>query len=324
MFLLRRTVRGVLVLAAVSVVTFLMFFAVPRDPAAAMCPKNCDASRLARIRAEWGLEEPVAVQYARYARGLVAGRDLGRAQGGHCPAPCLGYSYVNGEPVRAALARALPVTVSIVLPAAVLWLGLGIGLGTAAAARPGSALDRAVGGFSLAGLAVPLYLLGSVLLLLFVYWLGVLPVPAYTPLTESPFAWAAGLVLPWCTLALLLCAGYIRLTRAQLRETMSEEFVRTAQAKGLPHRQVVGRHALRAALAPLVTTAGLDVGAALGGTVVTEATFGLSGLGRLTLDAVRADDLPMLLGAVLVAALAVVAANLVVDALHVLTDPRAR
>ena len=323
-FLLWRVARGVLTLATVSVVTFLMFFAMPRDPAAAMCPKNCDAARLERIRAEWGLSEPVAVQYARYARGVVAGRDLGRAQGEHCPAPCLGYSYVTGEPVLDAIARALPVTMSIVVPAAALWLALGVGLGVAAAGRPGSSLDRAIGGFSLAGLALPLYLLGSMLLLLFVYLLGVLPYPRYTAFFDSPRAWAAGLVLPWCTLALLFCAGYIRLTRAQVREAMSEDFFRTALAKGLPHRRVVRRHALRAALTPLVTAAGLDVGAALGGTVITETTFGLYGLGRLTLDAVRADDLPMLMGAVLIAALVVVVANIVVDALYVVIDPRVR
>ncbi|GAA3344176.1 ABC transporter permease subunit [Amorphoplanes nipponensis] len=323
-FVLRRTGRGLLTLAAVSVVTFLMFFAVPRDPAAAMCPKNCDAARLEQIRAQWGLSDPVAVQYAHYVRGVVAGRDLGRAQGGYCPAPCLGYSYVNGEPVIDALARALPVTMSIVLPAAVLWLALGIGLGVAAAARHGSPVDRMIGGFSLAGLALPLYLLGSMFLLLFVYQLGVLPYPHYTALTESPLAWASGLVLPWCTLALLFSAGYIRLTRAQVREAMSADFVRTALAKGLAHRRVVRRHALRPALVPLVTAAGLDVGAALGGTVITEVTFGLYGLGQVTLDAVREDDLPMLMGAVLVAALVVVAANIVVDGLYARIDPRVR
>jgi peptide/nickel transport system permease protein len=289
-----------------------------------MCPKNCDPARLERIRAEWGLTDPVAVQYARYVRGVVAGRDLGRAQGGRCPAPCLGYSYVNAEPVRAAIGRALPVTMSIVLPAAVLWLALGIGLGVAAAARQGSPLDRVIAGFSLAGLAMPLYLLGSVFLLVGVHLSGVLPYPRYTSVFSSPSAWAGGLVLPWCTLALLFCAAYIRLTRAQVREVLSEDFVRTALAKGLPHRLVVRRHALRAVLAPLVTTAGLDVGAALGGTVLTEITFGLYGLGRLTLDAVREDDLPMLMGAVLIAALVVVVANLAVDALYVVIDPRVR
>jgi peptide/nickel transport system permease protein len=323
-FLLRRVVRGVLTLAAVSVVTFLMFFAMPRDPAAAMCPKNCDAARLERIRAEWGLSDPVAVQYARYVRGVVAGRDLGRAQGDYCHVPCLGYSYVNGEPVIDAITRALPVTMSVVLPAAALWLALGIGLGVTAAARHGSLVDRMIGGFSLAALALPLYLLGSVFLLLFVYLLGVLPYPRYTALTESPLAWASGLVLPWCTLALIFSAGYIRLTRAQVREVMSADFVRTAVAKGLPHGRVVRRHALRAALVPLVTTAGLDVGAALGGTVITEVTFGLYGLGRVTLDAVREDDLPMLMGAVLIATLVVVVANIVVDALYARIDPRVR
>lgn len=315
--LLSRVAVGLLTLVAVSVLTFLLFFAVPRDPATAMCAKNCDAARLDRIRAEWGLNEPVPVQYWSYVSKLVTG-----AEG--CPAPCLGRSYASGEPVSAVLAHTLPVTVSVVVPAAVLWTVCGILLGTLAAARPGSVTDRLVGALSLAGLAVPLYLLGAVLLLILVYGTGVLPPPGWTPLTEDPGRWASGLLLPWVTLAAILAPGYTRLARAQVGEVLSAEFVRTAAAKGLTGRAVVGRHALRASAGPLATLAALDVGAALGGTVITETTFGLNGLGRTVIAAVRADDLPVMLGAVLLGAVFVVGANTIVDGLQAVIDPRLR
>lgn len=315
--LLRRCLLGLLTLAGVSVLAFLLLFAVPRDPAAAMCPKNCDAARLERIRAEWGLTDPVPVQYWSFATRLVSGAD-------GCPAPCLGRSYASGEPVTAMLARALPVTVSLVLPAAVLWVTSGVLLGTVAAARPGSAADRLVGVLSLTGLALPLYLVGAVLLLVLVYGTGTLGPPGWTPPSESPARWAAGLLLPWVTLGAMLAPGYTRLARAQVGDALSADFVRTAAAKGLPGRAVVGRHALRAAAGPLATLAALDVGAALGGTVITEVTFGLHGLGRTVIEAVRADDLPVVLGAVLLGAVFVIGANTIVDGLQAAIDPRMR
>jgi peptide/nickel transport system permease protein len=323
-FLVRRVALGVLTLFAVSVLTFLMFFALPRDPATAMCPKNCDAARLERVRTELGLNDPKPVQYLHYMQGIFVGRDLGSAQGGHCAAPCLGYSYVNGEPVTSTFVRVLPVTISIVLPAAVLWLALGLGLGMLSALRRGTVFDRLAIGVSLTGASMQLYFVGGILLLLFVYTLKVLPYPRYTPITENPFSWAEALVLPWCALAFLFSAVYARLSRAQMLETMSEDFVRTAEAKGLPRRTVVGKHALRAALTPLLTTAGLDIGGALGGTVITETTFGLRGLGRTAIDAVRDGDLPTIMGTVLLAAAFIVVANIVVDALYTTVDPRVR
>jgi peptide/nickel transport system permease protein len=323
-FLVRRVSLAVLTLFAVSVLTFLMFFTLPRDPATAMCPKNCDAARLERVRTELGLNDPKAVQYLHYMKGIFAGRDLGSAQGGYCEAPCLGYSYVNGEPVTETFKRVLPVTISIVLPAAILWLGLGIGLGILSALRRGTVVDRLAIGVSLTGASMQLYFVGGVLLLVFVYTLKVLPYPQYTPITESPVRWAQALILPWCALAFLFSAIYARLSRAQMLETLSEDFVRTAEAKGLRRRTVVGKHALRAALTPLLTTAGLDIGAALGGTVITETTFGLRGLGRTAVDAVRESDLPTIMATVLLAAAFIVTANIVVDVLYTTVDPRVR
>ncbi|MFC5941777.1 ABC transporter permease [Micromonospora harpali] len=323
-FLVKRLLSATLTLFAVSVLSFLMFFALPRDPVSGMCPKNCNPERLERVRQELGLRDPLVTQYAGYMKGIVTGRDLGSAQGGRCDAPCLGWSYVTNEAVSDTIARVLPVTLSIVIPAAVLWLLLGVGLGMVSALRRGTWLDRLAIGFSLTGASLQLYFVGAVLLLVFVYHLRLLPVPSYTSLFDDPLKWASGLVLAWVSLAFLFSAIYARLSRAQMLETLSEDFVRTARAKGLTKPRVYGRHALRAAITPVVTIAGLDVGGALGGTVITETTFGIQGLGRTAVDAVRAGDLPTIMATVLIAAVFVVLANVVVDLLYAAIDPRVR
>ncbi|MBY8874400.1 ABC transporter permease [Micromonospora sp. PLK6-60] len=323
-FLVRRLLSAALTLFAVSVLSFLMFFALPRDPVSGMCPKNCNPERLERVRQELGLRDPLVSQYAGYMKGIVTGRDLGSAQGGRCDAPCLGWSYVSNEAVSDTIARVLPVTLSIVIPAAILWLLLGVGLGMVSALRRGTWLDRAAIGFSLTGASLQLYFVGAVLLIVFVYNLRLLPVPNYTSFFDDPLRWASGLVLAWVALAFLFSAIYARLSRAQMLETLSEDFVRTARAKGLAKPKVYGRHALRAAITPVVTIAGLDVGGALGGTVITETTFGLNGMGRTAVDAVRSGDLPTIMATVLIAAVFVVLANVVVDLLYAAIDPRVR
>ncbi|TNH30137.1 ABC transporter permease [Micromonospora orduensis] len=323
-FLLKRLFSATLTLFAVSVLTFLMFFALPRDPVTSICSKNCNPERLERVRDDLGLNDPLISQYAGYMKGIVTGRDLGSAQGGRCDAPCLGWSYVTNEAVSDTIARVLPVTLSIVIPAAILWLLLGVGLGMVSALRRGTWLDRAAIGFSLTGASLQLYFVGAVLLLVFVYNLRLLPVPSYTSIFDNPAKWASGLVLAWVALAFLFSAIYARLSRAQMLETLSEDFVRTARAKGLAKPTVYGRHALRAAITPVVTIAGLDVGGALGGTVITETTFGIQGLGRTAVDAVRSGDLPTIMATVLIAAVFVVLANVLVDLLYAAIDPRVR
>ncbi|KOX04025.1 ABC transporter permease [Micromonospora profundi] len=323
-FLIKRLFSAVLTLFAVSVLTFLMFFALPRDPVSSICSKNCNPERLERVRDDLGLNDPLISQYAGYMKGIVTGRDLGSAQGGRCDAPCLGWSYVTNEAVSDTIARVLPVTLSIVIPAAILWLLLGVGLGMVSALRRGTWLDRAAIGFSLTGASLQLYFVGAVLLLVFVYNLRWLPVPSYTSIFDNPVKWANGLVLAWVALAFLFSAIYARLSRAQMLETLSEDFVRTARAKGLAKPKVYGRHALRAAITPVVTIAGMDVGGALGGTVITETTFGIQGLGRTAVDAVRSGDLPTIMATVLIAAVFVVLANVLVDLLYAAIDPRVR
>ncbi|NES15337.1 MULTISPECIES: ABC transporter permease [Micromonospora] len=323
-FLIKRILTAVLTLTAVSIVAFLMFFALPADPVTGMCPKNCNTERLERVRDELGLNDPKPEQYVNYMKGIFVGRDLGSAQGGQCDAPCLGYSYVNSEAVSDTFARVLPVTLSIVIPAAVIWLVLGVGLGMVSALRKGTVLDRLSVGFSLTGASLQLYFVGAVLQLVFVYTLHILPTPGYTSIFDDPLKWASGLVLAWWSLAFLFSAIYTRLSRAQMLETLSEDFVRTARAKGLAKGKVYGRHALRAAITPMVTIAGLDLGSALGGTVITETTFGIRGLGRTAVDAVRLGDLPTIMATVLISAFFIVLANIVVDLLYAAIDPRVR
>jgi peptide/nickel transport system permease protein len=324
-YLIKRMLLATLTLFAVSVLSFLMFFSLPRDPVTAMCGKACDPERIARVKAELGLDRPIPAQYADYMKGVFVGRQLGEAEGGQfCDAPCLGFSYVENEMVIDRLLRVLPVTLSIVMPAAVLWLAMGVGLGMVSALRRGTVFDKAAITTSLAGASMQVYFFGPILLLIFVYTTGLLDYPSYTPIAENPLKWASGLVLPWFTLAFLNSAIYARLSRAQMLETLSEDFVRTARAKGLPLRRVYGKHALRAALTPIVTIAGLDIGSALGGTVITETVFGLQGLGRTAVDAVSQGDLPILMAVVLLAAFFVVLANIVVDFLYTMIDPRVR
>ncbi|GAA1606028.1 ABC transporter permease [Catellatospora bangladeshensis] len=323
-FLIKRLLLGALTLFAVSLVAFGMFFMLPRDAVATMCEKNCNAERLDRMRDELGLNDPLFDQYTGYMKGIFVGRDLGSAQGGRCDAPCLGYSYTNGEEVTDIFARVIPVTLSIVIPAAILWLGLGIGLGMLSALKRGTVFDRLAIGFSLTGASMQLYFVGGILLIVFVYTLKILPPPRYVSLWENPLDWAAGLVLAWMALAFLFSAVYARLSRAQMLETLAEDYVRTARAKGLTKSKAYGRHALRAAITPIVTIAGLDVGGALGGTVITETTFGIQGLGRTAVEAVRLGDLSTIMATVLISAVFIVVANIVVDLLYAVIDPRVR
>lgn len=324
-FIIRRILVALLTLFAISFLTFSMFFALPRDPVTAQCGKGCQPERVERVRHELGLDRPYMVQYAEYMRGVLVGRQLGSIQGGkYCAAPCLGFSYETSEFVKDKIIRVLPVTISIVLPAMTLWLLVGIGLGMISALRRGTVFDKTAIGISLAGASMQVFFLGLVLQLLFVYTLKIVPQPSYTPITENPAKWAGGLMLAWITLAMLNSAIYARLSRAQMLETISEDYIRTARAKGLPANRVYGKHALRAAITPIVTIAGLDLGSFLGGTVITETTFGINGLGRTAVDAVRSGDMPTIMAVVLLAAVFIVIANILVDVLYTVIDPRVR
>ncbi|BCJ66451.1 ABC transporter permease [Polymorphospora rubra] len=326
-FVIKKLLLAVSTLIAVSVLTFGLFFAVPNNPAELMCgnQKVCSPDRLAMIESRMGLNAPVPQQYGEFMKGIFAGRTFGEGEAAReCPAPCLGFSFRNDEPVSEIVGRTLPVTLSIVSGAAVVWLLIGITVGMVSALRRGTVFDRGAVGVSLVGASMPILLFGPLLLIVFVYESGLLGYPRYVPLTENPVAWASAMILPWIALGFLNSASYARLSRAQMLETLSEDFVRTARAKGLPKGRVHVRHALRAAITPIVTIAGLDLGAYLGGTVITETIFGFTGLGKASLNAAINLDMPVVMATVLLAAVFIVVANVVVDALYAVIDPRVR
>ncbi|MEV0391518.1 ABC transporter permease [Polymorphospora rubra] len=326
-FVIKKLLLAVSTLIAVSVLTFGLFFAVPNNPAELMCgnQKVCSPDRLAMIESRMGLDAPVPQQYGEFMKGIFAGRTFGEGEAAReCPAPCLGFSFRNDEPVSEIVGRTLPVTLSIVSGAAVVWLLIGITVGMVSALRRGTVFDRGAVGVSLVGASMPILLFGPLLLIVFVYESGLLGYPRYVPLTENPVAWASAMILPWIALGFLNSASYARLSRAQMLETLSEDFVRTARAKGLPKGRVHVRHALRAAITPIVTIAGLDLGAYLGGTVITETIFGFTGLGKASLNAAINLDMPVVMATVLLAAVFIVVANVVVDALYAVIDPRVR
>lgn len=325
-FFIRRSLLAALTLFAISVSTFLLFFAVPANPVATMCGNRiCPESTQKQITHDLGLDQPLTTQYAEYMKGIFVGRTIGSGDTAKsCPAPCLGYSFRTGQPVWDIIKKGLPVSASIVIGAAIVWLAIGLILGTAAALRRGGALDRFSVGFSLGGASTQVFVLGPILVAVFVYALGWLPRPTYTSPLVNPFAWATGMLLPWFTLGAINSALYTRLSRAQMLETLSEDFVRTARAKGLSRRAVNYRHALRAAITPIVTIAGLDIGISLGGVVITETTFDLQGIGRYAVNAINDLNLPIVMATVLLAATFIVVANLVVDMLYALIDPRVK
>ena len=324
-FIVRRLLVAVATLVVISLVTFGLFFAVPSSPARVMCGKNCTAEDIAQVEQRLGIDQPLPRQYLDFVRGVAVGRTYGSGDFSRdCPAPCLGYSFRNNQPVTEIITQRLPVTVSIVAGGAVVWLLLGISLGMISALRRGTVFDRLAIGISLAGASMQVYFFGLILLYVLVYATGLLPFPSYTPFTENPLRWAVGLLLPWMTLGFLNSAIYARLSRAQMLETLSEDFVRTARAKGLSRRRVHLRHALRAAITPIVTIAGLDIGTSLGGTFITESIFGLQGLGKATVEAVQFLNLPVVMATVLLAAVFIVVANIVVDLLYAAIDPRVR
>ncbi|MFC7530348.1 ABC transporter permease [Actinoplanes sp. GCM10030250] len=332
-YIIRRLFAAVMLLFIISAATFSIFYLVPRlvgstpeTLATRYVGRAATPETVALIAEKLGFYDPLWLQYGRWVKGIFVGADydLG-ATIEHCPAPCFGYSFITKQPVWPELIDRLPVTLSLAIGAAILWLIFGLSIGTLSALRRGSFLDRAAMTFSLAGVSLPIFFTGMVGLLLFSYTLGwTAPGGTYTDFTENPGEWFYALLLPWFVLALQFSAQYARLTRAGMLETMGEDYIRTARAKGLRERDVTVRHGLRAALTPILTVFGLDFGLLLGGAVLTEQVFSLPGLGKYAVDAITNNDLPKVLGVTLMAATFVVIANLVVDLLYAVVDPRVR
>ncbi len=331
-FIIRRLIATGFLLVVVSVITFAIFFLVPRlagqnsyELATQYVGKNPIPSTVKAIEVKLGFNEPLYLQYGRFLEGIVLGAHYNDGPSKtYCPAPCFGYSFKTGQPVWPQMMSDAPVTLSLAAGAAVLWLVGGVAVGVVSALRRGTLFDRFSMGLALAGVSLPIFFTGLISLELFSYKWSLFPNLQYVSITRNPFLWAKNLVLPWIVVAFLYAALYARLTRAGMLETMSEDYIRTARAKGLPERTVIVKHGLRAALTPIVTIFGLDLGGLLGGALIAEYTFSLHGLGLFTIEAIGNQDLPEIMGVVMLSAFFIVIANLIVDILYAVVDPRVR
>ncbi len=332
-YIVRRLIAAVILLFVVSAVTFVIFFGVPRlggatadDLASRYVGKSAGQEQIHLAAERLGFTDPLYEQYGRFVKGLVLGADFDTGVDlDHCPAPCFGYSFKTQNPVLPDLLNALPVTMSLAAGAAVLWLLGGVATGVISALKRGSIFDRTAMGIALAGVSLPIFFTGLLSLSIFSYTLGWTAPGNSNPMdAANPAQWAYVLILPWITLAFLYAAGYARLTRAGMLETMGEDYIRTARAKGLKENTIVLKHGLRAALTPILTIFGLDLGLLLGGAILTESTYSLPGIGKYAVDAIISQDLPKILGVTLMGAMFIILANLIVDLMYAVIDPRVR
>jgi peptide/nickel transport system permease protein len=316
-YLVRRLLWAGVLFIAVTMVSYIIFFLVPAEPARLICGAQCPPDQVARVRKEVGLDRPVWQQYASFLEDLVIHQSLGR-------------SYATRQPVTEIIKDAAPVTASIVIGGVILWMLVSLPVGIFSALRPRSLLDRSAMTFVLIGISAHPVWIGLILIYFVGYKAGLTPLGGYcdmfNPSTDcgGPVQWAHSLILPWVTFACLYAALYTRMIRATVLEALNEDYVRTARAKGAPEWQVMRSHVLRNAMLPIVTILGLDIGLLVGGAIFTEAVFGLPGLGRRALLALEGFDLPTVMGITVFATLAVIVANLIVDLLYAVIDPRIR
>lgn len=324
-FLVRRLLAAAAVLLIVAAVVYGLFYLMPGDPASLACGKRCDAAELAQVRQAMGLNRPVYEQFWTFISSIFVGHAYDNGVGTvWCSAPCLGYSFQSDEPVTQLLTQALPVDVSLVAGAAVLWLSLGIGFGLFAAMRPNGLRDKATTFIGLTFGSVPIFILALLLLLVFCVWWQILPFPTFVPFTQNVGQWAENLLLPWFAIALTFAGNYLRLTRAGVLEALGQDHIRTLRAYGYTERRIVARHAVRGALPTVATMAAMDIGGVLAGAVFTESMFGLPGLGKLMVDSASTIDLPVITGVTLLASFLIIVANTVADLLYAVLDPRVR
>jgi peptide/nickel transport system permease protein len=324
-FLAFRFVAMLVTLLIVAVLTYAIFYLLPADPARLSCGRPCTKESLDRVTEFMGTGRPWWQQVWDYVSGVVAGRTFGSGESVvDCAAPCFGYSFQQHVSVTDLVVSRFPVTASIAVGAAVVWLLIGVTGGVVSALRHGTAIDRGVMMFAITGVSAPAYVVGLLGILVFGFYLHWLPTGGYVPFEQDPTQWLLHLILPWCTLAFVTAPVYARLTRAEMLETMRQDYIRTARAKGLGERRVVLRHGLRNALLPVVTVFGLDLGALLGGAVIVERVFSMQGLGSLLLDAVNRLDLQVIVGFTLFSAFIIVLANFLVDLVYGLIDPRVK
>jgi peptide/nickel transport system permease protein len=315
-YIIRRLLWVIVLLFGVSFVTFLIFYLLPSaNPALLRAGHQPTAALIKSINHQLGLDRPWYVQYLDYMKALVLHFNFG-------------YSYEYQEPVRSLIFSRLPATISLAIGAAVIWIGAGIAIGTISAVRRRSRFDRATMGAALVGISAPPYWLGLIALFLFSTGIGKLQIfpgaGSYTPLTQDPWKWFTSLILPWLVLSAGFAAIYARLLRGNLIEVMSEDYIRTARAKGVPEKRVIVRHGVRSAITPLVSAAGVDIGVLLGGVILIETVFTIPGIGQLAYKSIQVGDLPMIQGTVLIGAFFIVILNLIVDIAYAFIDPRVR
>jgi peptide/nickel transport system permease protein len=330
-YVIRRLAGSIFVLWIVSVITFAIFQLAPTlshtSPVfyyVGKIPFPPHSLQLKLLEHRFGFDLPLPQQYWNWLHGVLLGRTIDDGTGNvvHCSAPCLGYSFRLNTPVTTLIGQAFPVSLSLAVGAALLWLVGGVAIGTVSALKRGSFIDRLGMTMALGGVSLPIFFTGPILLLVFEYKLKWLPNVSYTGITQDPAQWLRSMILPWIALAFLFAALYARMTRANMLETMGEDFIRTARAKGLSRRDVVVKHGLRAALTPVVTIFGMDIGQLIGTTIITETVFNLRGLGWLSIQSISQQDLPVIMGVTIVATTAVVVANLLVDVVYAVLDPR--
>ena len=316
-YLIRRLLWAAMLFLAVTVVTYVIFFIIPANPAALVAGKSATLADIQRAEHFLGTDRPVYIQYAKFLNRLVIHQSLGT-------------SFATRQSVNTIVGRAAPVTASLVFGGAVLWMLLALPVGILSALRPRSLLDRAAMVFVLIGISAHPVWLGLIFVYTFSYKLGLTPISGYcdmiNPSTDcgGPVQWAYHMILPWSTFMILFAAQYVRMIRANVMETLNEDYVRTARAKGAPESRVLRSHVLRNALLVVVTMLGMDIGLALGGAIFTESVYGLPGLGQVVLESISTYDLPITQGVVVFGTIAIIVFNLFVDLIYAMIDPRIR
>jgi peptide/nickel transport system permease protein len=317
-YLVRRLLWLVVTLLVITAITFVIYFVLPPvSPAVLFAGKEATPQLVATVQRELGLNHPVWIQYLLFLKHLVLGDQFGW--------PGLGFSYANHSPVRSLLAGRIVITVVLAAGAAIIWLAIGVTIGVISAVRQRSLWDRVSLGVAIFFVSAPVFWLGLVLLWVFWYKLGIAAGTGYFPPGQyGLLTWLNHMIMPWLTLALLYAGWYARMTRGAVLDTLRQDYVRTARAKGLGEARILLRHVLRACITPILTMFGMDLAALVSGTVIVEVVFNLNGLGQWVVQAVASDDIPSVLAVTVLAALAVMLANLIVDILYAYVDPRIR
>ncbi len=311
----------------VSAVVFAIFSYLPFDPASLTCGQRCTPQIIEGNRMKLGFDKPIYEQYWLFLSGIFAGRTYGSGQAAFsCPAPSFGYSFNENACVTDMIKEAMPITINLAVGALIIWLVMGVGLGVLAAKFKNRWPDTSSSVFVLLGTSLPTFVTGLALLI----WVSIkwkiipMSLDGYVSALDNPGRWFMYFILPWITLAIAYAALYTRFTRAAVLDTLGEDYIRTARAKGVKERTVLFKHTLRAVLAPIITMAGLDFAGLIGGAIITETIFNLPGLGRLTLRSTYEFDLPVVLATTILAAVVVIVMNLIVDMLYAVLDPRVR